>query len=551
MQLRPYQEAAKASILNEWEALGNRKTLLVLPTGTGKTIVFSSLAEELVRRGEKVLILAHREELLQQAADKLEKLTGLMCAVEKAESTAEDTWYRITVGSVQTLMREKRQSRFESDHYQTIIVDEAHHALAESYQKIFSYFDKAKVLGVTATADRTDRRNLGEFFDSLAYEYTLPKAIKDGFLSRIKALTIPINIDLRNVGVQSGDYKVNDLSDALAPYLEAIAAEMAEHCRDRKTLVFLPLIATSQKMAEILRGHGFRSGEVNGESPDRAQKLKDFSEGKYNVLCNSMLLTEGYDEPTIDCVVVLRPTKSRSLYSQMIGRGTRLSEGKDNLLILDFLWHTEKHELCRPANLICDNQELASKVTEILAESKAGADIEDAMEQGKLELVNEREAALAQKLSEMKSRKRQFVDPLQFEYSIQAEDLIDYEPTFPHEMAPPSKNQLSALEKFGIFPDEIQNSGFASKLIDRLLKRKNEGLSTPKQIRFLEKVGFPHVGTWEFAEARKMIDRIAANAWHVPRGIVPQNYQPEKVNRNYDYDFTGSTNNSVKSAIAN
>lgn len=524
MNLRPYQEAAKASILQEWESLGNRKTLLVLPTGTGKTIVFSSLAEELVRRGERVLILAHREELLQQAADKLSKLTGLMCAVEKAENTAEDTWFRITVGSVQTLCRENRQSRFDPDHYQTIIVDEAHHVLASSYQKILAYFDKAKVLGVTATADRTDKRNLGEFFDSLAYEYTLPKAIKDGFLSRIKALTIPINIDLRNVGIQAGDYKVNDLGDALAPYLEAIAKEMSEHCRDRKTLVFLPLIATSQKMAEILTRYGFRAGEVNGDSPDRVQKLKDFSTGKYNVLCNSMLLTEGYDEPSIDCVVVLRPTKSRSLYSQMIGRGTRLSEGKENLLILDFLWHTEKHELCRPANLICDNQELASKVTEILAESKAWADIEDAMEQGKLELVNEREAALAQKLSEMKSRKRQFVDPLQYQYSINAEDLISYEPSFVSELAPPSKQQLSALEKFGIFPDEIQNAGYASKLIDRCIRRREEGLSTAKQIRFLERLGFPHVGIHKFEECKKLIDRIAANMWRVPSSINPTSY---------------------------
>jgi len=347
-----------------------------LPTGTGKTIVFASVAEEFVRRGKRVLILAHREELLQQAADKIEKTTGLCCAVEKAEDTAEDSWLRITVGSVQTLMREKRQARFEQDHYDVIIVDEAHHALSDSYRKIFEYFKDAAVLGVTATPDRGDMRNLGEFFNSLAYEYTLPQAIKDGFLCKIKAQTIPLDISLRGVGMQAGDFKSSDIGDALLPYLGAIAEEMAQHCRNRKSVVFLPLIATSQKLCEILKTKGFNAAEVNGDSKDRAEVLEDFHNGKYNVLCNSMLLTEGWDEPAVDCIVCLRPTKVRSLYAQIVGRGTRLFPGKENLLLLDFLWNVEKHELCRPAHLICDNQELAAKVTEILAreENAEGCD---------------------------------------------------------------------------------------------------------------------------------------------------------------------------------
>lgn len=528
MELRGYQEAARASILKTWED-GIHKTLLVLPTGTGKTIVFASVAREMVRQGKRVLILAHREELLQQAADKIARSTGLECAVEKAEETAMDSFYRITVGSVQTLMREKRQARFDKDHYDVIIVDEAHHCLSDSYRKIFAHFEKAQVLGVTATPDRGDKRNLGEFFESIAYEYTLPQAIKDGFLCKIKAQTIPLDISLRGVSTQAGDYKSADLGDALAPYLEAIADEMATHCRGRKTVVFLPLIATSQKFAALLNARGFRAAEVNGESTDRADVLQDFHNAKYDILCNSMLLTEGWDEPAVDCIVCLRPTKIRSLYAQIVGRGTRLFPGKEHLLVLDFLWQTTSLELCRPASLICDNQELANKVTEILAreDNAAGMDLEQAVLLGEGEASLEREQQLAKKLAEMRQRKRALVDPLQFEYSINAADLQTYEPTMPNEMGPPSKAQLSLLEKAGIFPDEVGNAGLASKLIERIQKRRSEGLTTPKQIRFLESRGFAHVGTWQFENAKRLIDRIAANRWNVPYDISPATYKPE------------------------
>ena len=355
MELRKYQTAGVDAILAEWEA-GRKSTLLVLPTGTGKTIVFSKVACEMVKRGERVLILAHRQELLDQAADKIFRSQGLECAVEKAEDTAQGSWYRITVGSVQTLMREGRQSRFSKDHYGVIIIDEAHHALSDSYRRILAYFNEAKVLGVTATPDRGDMRDLGEIFESLAFEYTLPKAIKEGHLCKIKALTIPLQINLEGVGTQAGDFKSADLDGAIGPYLAAIAKEMAIHCKGRKTVVFLPLVATSQKFRDMLTAEGFRAAEVNGESDDRKQVLEDFHAGKYDVLCNSMLLTEGWDEPAVDCIVCLRPTKVRSLYAQIVGRGTRLSPGKDNLLLLDFLWHTSRHELCRPASLICQNQ---------------------------------------------------------------------------------------------------------------------------------------------------------------------------------------------------
>lgn len=527
MELRPYQQQAKDAIFSEWEN-GIKKTLLVLPTGCGKTIVFAKVAEECVKGGSRVLILAHRGELLDQAADKIGKSTGLGCATEKAEQTCLGSWFRIVVGSVQSMMREKRLNQFPNDYFNTIIIDEAHHCISDSYQKVLRHFPDAEVLGVTATPDRGDMQNLGTVFESLAYEYTLPKAIKEGYLSPIKAVTIPLKIDMSAVGVQAGDFKSGDIATALDPYLESIAEEMEKYCSNKKTVVFLPLVKTSQKFRDILNNHGFKVAEVNGDSKDRAEILEAFDKDQYNVLCNSMLLTEGWDCPSVDCIVVLRPTKVRSLYCQMVGRGTRLSPetNKDHLLLLDFLWHTERHELCHPASLICESAEVAQKMTENM-EKDAGCviDIEEAEKTASEDVVAQREEALAKQLSEMKRRKKRLVDPLQFEMSIQAEDLSGYVPAFGWEMAPPSEGQKKTLEKLGILPDAIENAGKASKILDRLDKRRREGLTTPKQIRFLESRGFQHVGTWQFETAKNMIDRIAGNGWRVPSGIIPAEYR--------------------------
>ena len=528
MELRPYQAEAKAAVFEQWDK-GTLKTLLVLPTGCGKTIVFAKVAEDCVRQGYRVLILAHRGELLEQAADKIKKSTKLGCATEKAEQTCLGSWFRITVGSVQSMQREKRLSQFSENYFNVIIIDEAHHCISDGYQKVLQHFPSAKVLGVTATPDRGDMRNLGEFFESLAYEYTLPKAIREGYLSPIKAMTIPLQLDLSGVSIQSGDFKDGDIATALDPYLHQIADEMMKYCRDRKTVVFLPLVKTSQKFKEILNEKGFKAAEVNGESKDRAEVLEAFDNGEYNVLCNSMLLTEGWDCPSVDCVIVLRPTKVRSLYSQMVGRGTRLCEGKSHLLLLDFLWHTERHELCHPADLICEKKEVARKMTENL-EGTAGCpmDLEEAERKASEDVIAEREESLAKQLQEMRTRKKKLVDPLQFEMSIQAEDLSGYVPAFGWEMAPPSDKQKQELEKRGILPDEIDNAGKANLILDRLHKRQEEGLTTPKQIRCLEKYGFQHVGTWTFEAGKNMIDRIAACGWRgAPRGVDPRNYVPE------------------------
>lgn len=538
MKLRPYQATAVNCIKGEWEE-GRRSTLLVLPTGTGKTIVFATLAGDMASNGKRSLILAHRDELLSQASDKIKMVTGLECSVEKAGQSCLRSDSPITVGSVQTLMRDTRLNMINPDRFDAVIVDEAHHALADSYRKILDHFPEANVLGVTATPDRMDRKNLSEVFDSIAYEYTLPQAIKDGYLCPIMAQTIPLDIDITSVRQSNGDYSLGDLGSALDPYLEAIADEMMNiGCANMHTVVFLPLVATSQRFCDLLNERGLRAAEINGESPDRAEILADFSAGKYQVLCNSMLLTEGWDCPSVDCIVVLRATRSRALYCQMVGRGTRLSPetGKKRLLLLDFLWHTETHDLCRPAYLIAPSDDIANRMTGKMAGGCGPFDLEEILDEASTDAMNDREGQLAKQLKAMRHRQRKLVDPLQYEMSIADEALANYVPTFRWEFDPITDKQRDALEKFQIDPDGVDSKGKAKFLLDKLIKRSKANLASPKQIRLLERRGFTHVGQWSKAEASSVIGQIEKNNWHVPYYINPATYLPESLREGHSYD---------------
>ena len=480
----------------------------------GKTVVFSSITEHQVNKGHRVLIMAHRGELLTQAADKLKAATGLDSVLEKAESSSLGSIFPVTVGSVQSLAQEKRLARFPNDYFQDIIVDEAHHCLSGTYQRVLEHFPQSNILGVTATPDRGDMKNLGEFFDSKAYEYSMIQAIRDGYLCPIKAQMIPLELDIKNVGISNGDYSAGDIGHALEPYLHQIAAEMKKCCQGRKTVVFLPLIAISQKFCKILNDIGFKAAEVNGGSDDRTQVLSDFENGKYDVLCNSMLLTEGWDCPSVDCIVVLRPTKNRSLYQQIVGRGLRLYPGKEHLLLLDFLWMTTRHDLCKPSSLISKNEEIAEKIDKQI-EDTGEVDLIEAEEQAERDVLAEREEALAEELRKLRTRKKQFVDPLQYALSIAAEDLATYTPTFDWEMKPPTQAQLSIISSRGVDTDCV-----------KLIRRQEAGLSTPKQIRLLEKYGFREVGTWEFSQASNMISTLASHNWRLPNGLIPKAYKP-------------------------
>lgn len=518
--LRPYQEKAIKAVFREWKT-GHRKTLLVQSTGTGKTVCFANIIKYFVDHGKRSLVLAHRGELLTQASEKIESITGVKSALEKAENTSIDSDSLVTVASVQTMQSDRRLSKFPSDAFDLIVVDEAHHSLSPSYQKVLNHFKGAYVLGVTATPDRGDKKKMSEYYDSCAFEYNLVDAIKEGYLCPIKAQMIPLQIDISDVGITNGDYNAGQTGDALEPYLEAIADEMIDYCKDRKTVAFLPLVSTAKKLTEILNEKGFPSAEIDGKSEDRDEILEDFEKGKYKCLNNAMLLTEGWDCPSVDCVVPLRPTKIRSLLAQEVGRGTRLFPGKKDLLILDFLWLTERHDLCRPSSLISKDADMAARIDKMIADDPDGMDLMDAEEQAERDVISEREASLMETLRELRGRKKKLVDPLQYAASVGSERLLTYEPTFAWEKEKMTLKQEELLLKRGIDPDAVETKGKAAVVITSMIERQKQGLATPKQIYTLEKNGFEHVGSWKFEDASRMISIIASNNWKVPSYIDP------------------------------
>lgn len=519
-ELRPYQTEAVSAILREWEA-GRRKTLLVIPTGGGKTCIMASVAQHQVEEGQKVLILAHRGELLTQARDKLKAFTNLDSALEKAESTAIGADEQIVVGSIQTMSQDERLQQFPRDYFQTIMVDEAHHCLSDTYQKVLDHFCYANVLGVTATPDRGDMKNLGMYFQSMAYEYSLAQAIKDGYLSKIRCQMIPLQIDITKVTVNNGDYAIGEIGHVIDPYLEEIAQEMVQYCKGHHTVVFLPLIETSQRFVKILENVGLSAAEVNGTSKDRNEITKRFERGEIDVLCNAMLLTEGWDCPCVDRVVVLRPTKVRALYSQMVGRGTRLYPGKESLMVLDFLWMTERHDLCRPSCLIARDEILAKHVDKKMQE---GMDLIEAEFEVEKDAIAEREESLAKQLDEMRKKHKKLVDPIQYAYSIYDSDLVDYVPAFAWEQQEPTDKQKKALEDFGINPDAVSTKGQAAILLKKVWQRQDQGYASPKQIRILERFGFRRVADWAKDEATRMTRRVIHAGWAVPKGVNPATY---------------------------
>ncbi len=507
MELRPYQQKAVEAVFKSWEEFD--KTLLVLPTGCGKTVCFAKVAERALKDGGNALVLAHRDELLTQARDKIAAATGLSCAFEKAGESAIDSIFPITCASVQTLMRDSRLRRFSPDHYGTIIVDEAHHALSDSYQNILNYFSSAKVLGVTATPDRGDKQNLGKYFEDIAYEYSIRDAINEGYLSKILVQTIPLKISLKGVKTTAGDYSADDLGSAIDPYLEEIAKHIP---RDRKTLIFLPLIATSARMAQILKSLGHKAEHIAGVSSERKEILERFHNGETTVLCNSMLLTEGYDEPSVDCVVCLRPTKIRSLYAQIIGRGTRICEGKENLLVLDFLWQSEQHSLCHPASLIADKSDVAEQMTKI-AENGEIFDLNDLEQKAENTAREMREKSLADAIRANSQKKSKLIDPMEFALFTHDDALQSYSPAFKWEREAPTQKQLDTLERMQFNTSAIHSKGFASLLLGNAISRRSRNLATPKQIKILNRFGYKNAAEYGFDFATKLITELANNGW--------------------------------------
>ncbi len=364
IRLRAYQTEAVDAADNAFNN-GAKKALIVLPTGAGKTIIFGKLAQRRFKR--RVLILAHREELLDQARAKIASIVGFEPSIEQGRrrAGADDS---IVVASIPTLARGRR---IEGPRFGLVVVDEAHHGGAPSYQRVLAKLRPAHILGVTATPDRSDNFRLSKVFGKLIYAKTLLDLIRAGYLSDIRVRTLPIAVDLSCVRTEMNDYREGDLGLAVEPALERLAKIIATEYRDRKLLTFCPLRETSRRWTALLQAHGLPAAHVDGESEDREEILKAYARDEIRFLSNASLLTEGYDEPSIDTVLNLRPTTSRGLFSQMVGRGTRLHPGKKHLLLLDPLFQAERTNPISIGDLVAETEEEAERIEAAMREMDA------------------------------------------------------------------------------------------------------------------------------------------------------------------------------------
>jgi len=507
VDLRPYQEEAIDAIRNEFVE-GIKSTLLILPTGTGKTVTFGMIARRVVEKKGQVLILAHRSELIEQAVSKLDAL-GVEAAIEQGDKHARSIFEPdVVVATVQT-MQGKRLQRWDRDHFSLIITDEAHHATAESYRRIYKHFGGTRHLGVTATADRADEDNLGGVFESVAYELSLWDAMTapdpGPYLSRLRFVQCDVDIDLRDLRTTGGDYNLGDLEARIRPLIETLANSIKQEIGDRRTLIFCPDVGSSQAMASALESLGLKFTWTSGDDSLRNDKVKALQNGSIQGLVNCALLTEGFDCPAISAVVLCRPTKSRSLYAQMAGRGTRLAPGKKDCLLVDFNFLTAKHDLVKSVDLF-DSTHTDPEVLDLAAKAtkkKKGVDLLEAIEQA--EKTHRERLALKIKAREreIRYRKRAY-DPLDY---FQALDIpirgrLSMDPTPATE---PQKIALNRITKGRLNVDSLTKAQ-ASTLMGTLMPRMKAGLSSEPQVHFLISLGM------DAREARGLTRQQASDA---------------------------------------
>ncbi|HNS96166.1 MAG TPA: DEAD/DEAH box helicase [Polyangiaceae bacterium] len=352
MTLRPYQRETVTAVI-EARRQGCKRMLVCLPTGSGKTVIFSHLAS-LARR--PVLVLAHREELLTQARDKIQNALGdhRVVAIERGMDRASADAH-VLVCSIRSL-HEQRLSRVMQDrHFGLVIYDECHHAAAQDNRRVLSQLGvfepdwQGTLLGFTATTTRGDGQGLHEIFERIVYTRTLPEMIRDGYLCPLRGFRISTASDLRELSNSGQDFREDEL-EAVINVEERnalVARSIQELARDRRTIAFCVTVAHARALCKALNHLGVPSGMVHGQMPSerRASELASFRQGKTTVLTNVAVLTEGFDDPGVSCVAMARPTRSEGMYAQCVGRGTRLFPGKRDCMILDFV-DVSKLRLC-------------------------------------------------------------------------------------------------------------------------------------------------------------------------------------------------------------
>lgn len=547
MILRDYQKNGSDAVFEQWK--DSTSTLVVMPTGTGKTILFA----DIIRRvhPQRSIVVAHREELIWQARDKIMRTTGLNCEIEMAHLAVQPNMFNdanVVVTTVQTQCAggngNGRMTRFDPMEFGLLIIDEAHHATADSYRKVIDYYRQnpdLKVLGVTATPDRTDEEALGQIFDTVAFDYEILDAIHDGWLVPIDQQMVCIEgLDFSNVKTTAGDLNGADLAAVMEAEknLQGIAGSSIKIIGDRRSIVFTASVKHAEMMCEIFNRHkpdmaAWVSAKTNKDK--RKEILADFASGRIQVVCNCGILTEGFDDPGVEVIIMGRPTKSRSLYSQMIGRSTRplprivdgpatkelrkaaiAASNKPSCLVVDFVGNSGRHKLITSADILGGNvsDEAIERAIKTAKEKGAPVRMSDTLDEAQEKLKQEAE----QRRQAEAARKARLLANVRYStQTISPFDAFQLEPAKARGWDSGkslSERQRNTLTKAGINPDDYPVSQ-AKQMVGEVIRRWTGKLCSLNQAKCLMKFGYD-TKELSFAEASNLITKIKANNWRRP-----------------------------------
>ena len=494
---RNYQTEASEAIVSTWNK-GHKSAICVVATGGGKTLIAAGTTASIKHKG-RVLFLANRNELCTQPLATFHEQIGFLPALEKAESTAPlDA--QVVIASVQTLSREKRLKRFPRDHFSFIFADECHMSVAASWKRIFDHFESAKLCGITATPFRTDAKSLTEIFETESFRKDLFALVDEGWLvdpDHVDKLSTAISLAQvrvkRNADGQR-DYDLQDAADAIAPYFDEIAKELKERHNERHILAFLPLVASSQKFVASCKKAGINAVHVDGEDPERDTKLKAFRDGQIQLLSNSNLLHTGVDIPVCDCTLNLRPTKSKVLYAQIIGRSTRTvprlvdeipdvvgrlqaiaRSSKPKAYIIDPLWLSAEHDLVTPSFMIAPNEQFAVEMNKAAGKSYSLRAMRSFVQ-------TQREEAIKRRLENVARFREGRIPAKYFAAATQDHGLVNYEPVFAKEIRPPNNFSKLLLDQGGIDPESVTSEGEAREVLKAIGRRRYQGLPEIREL---------------------------------------------------------------------
>lgn len=544
IQFRPYQLQAIEGVFEQWK--DNQSTLIVCPTGCGKTTIFTEIARRRKDHG-RVMILVHREELLKQAKDRMEMQAGIRCDVEMGSQRAPQGLFNISdavVATVQSMYSGNggsgRMAHFKPVQFSTLICDEAHHYISPAYKKVIDYFRNnptLKVLGVTATPDRADEEALGQVFESVAHDYEILDAIHDGWLVPVDQRMVEVQgLDFSNMRTQLGDLNSRDLAEVMEreEVLQGVASASIEIIKDKRTIAFTASVAHAEMLSNIFNRHRQGMSEwICGKTPRdvRAHKLQQFKAGEIQVMVNCGVLTEGFDCPEVECIIQARPTKSRSLYAQIIGRSLRPLPGlvdplelpaerreaieksaKPVALIIDYVGNAGRHKLMSSADILGGNvsEEAIERAVKKAKESGQNVRMNELLDEEEKLIQKE---AVDRKRQEEIARRNRIV--AQSKYSVTSidpflrYDIVPKKVNAWDERFPLSEKQIDVLKKGGVDIDGMTMT-HKKQLFHKIIASPSDG-----QIKVLKRFGYD-VSKMDRQQASKAIDRIAKNGWKRP-----------------------------------